>query len=136
MINPLKDISVEGLVIKRYDTKRVSDQFKYREFILEVNSQVDNQTWIDYLSMRLLQERTDLLDDVRCGYRLMVTFRITGRKWKKKDTNEEIYFTNLEALNLEILDDSNNFEKDIPVPEKKEKDDIIDPEAMEDDVPF
>ena len=120
MINPLTDLQVEGAIIKRDEAKHPTDKFKYREFVLEVNSQIDGKTYIEYLPMRFLQERTELLDDVRCGYRVLVTYRITGRKWKKKDTNETLYFINLEALNMELLDDSINSE-DIPDPDKMSK---------------
>jgi hypothetical protein len=119
MINEINSIQVEGTLVLREDTVFHSDRFKSRQFILEVNSNVDGEQTIDYLKMKLVQEGCDLMDDLRSGYRLTVTFKITGRKWKSKTENKIGYFTNLEALNIEVLDDSHNFEKDIPMPQPK-----------------
>ncbi len=137
MINEISSIQVEGTIVERGDTQFPSDRFKYREFVLEVNSVVDGETSIDYLKMKLIQEHCELMDDLRCGFRLLVTFKITGRKWKSKTDSKTGYFTSLEILNMEILDDAHNFEKDIPIPEKSK---YKEPESLNpgdfDDLPF
>ena len=85
MINSITDLQVEGTIIVREDTQFPSDKFKYREMVLEVNSSVDGDTSIEYLKMRYLQAATELLEEVRCGYRVLVTFKITnGPKTLKK----------------------------------------------------
>lgn len=119
MINTMGVLEVEGTLVKRYNTEYPTNRFSYREFVIEVNSSIEDKTYIDFFRMRLFNERCTLLDELRAGFRLLVTFRITGRKWKKDD--DFIYFTNLEAVNIEVLDDSNNLEKDVPIPNAKQE---------------
>ena len=139
MINSIADLQVEGTIIVRGETTHSSEKFKFREMVLEVNSNVDDNTTIEYLKMRFLQERTSLLEEVRCGYRVLVTYKITGRKWTNKD-QQVVYFTNLEGINLEVLDDSHNFETNKAIPgaiKPKEESAFPDPSEMEaDDLPF
>ena len=115
MINSITDLQVEGTLIVRGETQFPSDKFKYREIVLEVNSEIDGNTSIEYLKMRFLQSSVELLEEIRCGYRVLVTYKITGRKWTKTPS-EVVYFTNLEGINLEVLDDTHNFEKDKAIP--------------------
>ena len=136
MINAISDLQVEGMVIVRGYTEHPSKNFKYRELVLEVNSNVDGKDTIEYLNMRFLHERVELLEEIRCGYRVLVTFKITGRKWKKSP-EETKYFTNLEGINLEVLDDTHNFEKGTAIPGagKQELEDFPNPEEYG-DLPF
>ena len=140
MINSISDLQVEGTLIIRDEIQFPSNKFKFREVVLEVNSNVDSDNTIEYLKMRFLQERTALLDEIRCGYRVLVTYKITGRKWVNND-KETVYFTNLEGINLEVLDDTHNFEKDKPIPGSDMSappESFPDPSEVEehDDLPF
>jgi len=137
MINSITDLQVEGTLIVRGQIEYPSDKFRFREVVLEVNSEVDGTTSIEYLKMRFLQERAELLEEIRCGYRVLVTYKITGRKWNK-NPSEVVYFTNLEGINLEVLDDTHNFETDIPIPgavKTPMQEAFPDPEGT-DDLPF
>ena len=139
MINSITDLQVEGTLIVRGQIEHPTDKFRFREVVLEVNSEVDGTTSMEYLKMRFLQERSELLEEIRCGYRVLVTYKITGRKWTK-NPSEVIYFTNLEGINLEVLDDTHNFEKDVPIPganKAPEHEAFPDPTAEGfDDLPF
>ena len=127
MIEALGELIVEGTLLIREDTKHPSDKFRFREFVLEANSEVDGEAKMVILKLKLVQERCDLLDDLRAGYRLKVTFIIDGRKWVNPATNQTQYFNSLEAINIELLDDSHNFETDIRPPEPKVQDEPIPP---------
>lgn len=133
MINAINEILVEGTLVQREETKHPSDKFRYREIVLEVNSNVDGELTVEFLKLKVIQERCDLIDDLRCGFRLQVMFKITGRKYKNKMDGSEGYWTNLEALNITLLDDTHNYEdiplnttkpqgeEDIPLPDGKDE---------------
>ena len=136
MINEIKSIQVEGTLVQRYDTQHPSDRFRYRELILEVNTNIDGESTVDHLKMRLTYENCDLLDELRNGYRLLIAFKITGFKYKRKLDGETGYITNLEILNIEVLDDSHNFESDIPIPEAPRPESDLIPDVDTNDLPF
>jgi hypothetical protein len=136
MINEIKSIQVEGTLVHRFDTQHPSDRFRYREMVLEVNTNIDGNSSVDHLKMRLIQENCDLLDELRNGYRLVVTFKITGFKYKRKIDGETGYITNLEVLNIDVIDDAHNFEKDIPIPSAPKPEDDPIPDVPSNDLPF
>ena len=136
MINELGSLQVEGTLIQRDETKHPSDKFRYREFVLEVNMNIDGNSSVEFFKLKAIQELCDFIDDYRCGYRLIVTFKITGRKWVKRETNETSYFNNLEAINIEVIDDSHNLEADILPPETKSVQEDIPMPDESDDLPF
>ena len=137
MINEIGSLQVEGTLIQRDETKHPSNTFRYREFVLEVNMNVDGNSTIEFFKLKAIQELCDFIDDYRNGYRLIVTFKITGRKWTNKTTDVTSYFNNLEAINIEVIDDSHNYEIDLlaPEPKKPEPEDTPLPDA-DDDLPF
>ena len=54
----------------------------------------------------------------------------------KRETNETSYFNNLEAINIEVIDDSHNLEADILPPETKSVQVDIPMPDESDDLPF
>ena len=118
------NFEIEGKVILKNDTEQISDKFKKREFVIEVENE-KNSDWNDFIKFQLTQDRTDLLEPISLNDIIKVSFNIKGRKWEKD--GKVNYFSNLEAWRIEPVgrteDDGNS--------ERTQK---LEPE--EDDLPF
>lgn len=90
---------LEGKLTEKYDTKEISDRFRKREFVLEV--QENNPTFdrVNYVKFQLTQDKCELLDQYNVGDNLKVSFNIRGNRWEKNGNVS--YFTNLEAWRME-----------------------------------
>jgi len=78
-----------------FDTQQISEKFKKREFVLEVQSGM----YPEYIKMQLTQERCQLIDVFEVGEIVRVCFNLRGRPYEK--AGEKTYFTNLEAWRIE-----------------------------------
>ena len=87
--------SIEGTMLKKYDTAQITDTFKKREFVLEVE---DGQ-YTQLIKMQLTQDNVTKIDSVNVGDKIAVRFNIRGREYTK-DGNTS-YFNNLEAWKIE-----------------------------------
>ena len=94
------NFEIEGKVILKNETVQVSDKFKKREFVLEVENE-KNSDWNDFIKFQLTQDRTELLDPVSVNESIKVSFNIKGRKWEKD--GKVNYFSNLEAWRIESV---------------------------------
>jgi len=81
---------VEGKLHKKFDTEQKSGTFQTREFVLLVESQ-----YPQYIKFQLVQDRTEIIDNVSEGSDIKVYFDLRGREWQGK------YFTNLQAWRVE-----------------------------------
>ena len=94
---------IEGTIKNRFETIQVTDKFSKREFVLSVSRPEDNK--VELIKFQCLNVGTKLLDEIRVGNRVIVEFKVSGRKWDKG--GEEVYFTNLDCLSIDILDPTN-----------------------------
>ena len=139
--------SLKGKVFEVFELVEVSDRFRKREFVVEVNSSSYNGTFIEYIKLQTVQDKCDLLDDVEKGDLVVVKWTLSGRKWGKKP--DEKYFTNVNTLDISIITKSEGeaysdvIEDQLPLGEQDEdtqslsfpqqKESI---EESEDDLPF
>ena len=86
---------VQGKLEVIYDTQQVTDRFKKREFVIEIQSGM----YPEYIKMQLTQDRCSLLDGFNVGDIVKTSFNLRGRPYNKG--NETIYFTNLDAWRVE-----------------------------------
>ena len=94
------NFEIEGKVILKSDTQQISDKFKKREFVIEVENE-KNSDWNDFIKFQLTQDRCDLLEPISVNDVIKVSFNIKGRKWEKE--GKVNYFSNLEAWRIEPL---------------------------------
>lgn len=94
------NFEINGKVILKEDTQQVSDRFKKREFVIEVENE-RNSDWNDFIKFQLTQDRCDLLETVSVNENIKVSFNIKGRKWEKD--GKVNYFSNLEAWRIEKM---------------------------------
>ena len=87
---------ISGKLYKKFDTNQISDTFKKREFVLEVQ----DGSYPQLIKFQLLKDRCSLLDPCNEGDELKLSFNISGREYTKPN-GDVIYFTNLDAWRIE-----------------------------------
>ncbi|MRT93093.1 DUF3127 domain-containing protein [Ancylomarina sp. 16SWW S1-10-2] len=121
------NFEINGKVILKDDTQQISDRFKKREFVIEVENE-RNSDWNDFIKFQLTQDRCDLLETVSVNEEIKVSFNIKGRKWEKD--GKVNYFSNLEAWRIEKMQAA----KAAEMPEFNANE--MPPAPEEDDLPF
>lgn len=120
---------IEGKLILKEDVNPISDSFKKREFVLEVENE-RNSDWNDFIKFQLTQDRCNLIDDFQLEDKLKISFNIRGRKWEKD--GKVNYFSNLEAWRITKAE--TGIPDTEPFPEMPEAG-LLPPEP-DDDLPF
>ncbi|MEM9920864.1 MAG: DUF3127 domain-containing protein [Bacteroidota bacterium] len=91
---------VEGKLYKKFDTNQVTDTFRKREFVLEM----EDGAYTQLIKFQLTQNNCEKLDPFNEGDQLKVTFSLRGREYKRD--NNVSYFTNLDAWRIEAANAS------------------------------
>ncbi len=86
---------VTGRLHEIFDEQQVSEKFRKREFVLEVQ---DGQ-YPEHIKFQMVQDKTSLIDPYKMGDEVKVTFNLRGRGFNKN--GQMLYFTNLEAWKIE-----------------------------------
>lgn len=86
---------VTGRLHEIFDEQQVSEKFRKREFVLEVQ---DGQ-YPEHIKFQTVQDKTSLIDPFKMGDEVKVTFNLRGRGFNKN--GQMLYFTNLEAWKIE-----------------------------------
>jgi hypothetical protein len=115
---------IKGKIILIDDTQQITDNFKKREFVIEVENE-RNSDWNDFVKFQVTQDRCDILDACHVGQEINVHFNIRGRRWEKD--GKVNYFSNLECWRIEKLQDTTPPEFDATK---------MPPPLEEDDLPF
>ena len=83
---------VEGKLHRIFPTEQKSTSFSAREFVLEVQ----DGNYPQLIKFQAVQDRCALLDNLREGEQVKVSFDLRGREWNGK------YLTNLNAWRIEV----------------------------------
>ena len=86
---------VTGRLHDIFDEQQVSEKFRKREFVLEVQE----GQYPEQIKFQLVQDKTALIDAYKVGDEVKVTFNLRGRGFNKN--GQMLYFTNLEAWRIE-----------------------------------
>lgn len=108
-----------------YETKKVTDRFVKREFVLEV---ADNPKYPQLVLFQLTGDRCSQLDGLKTGDQVRIDFSLRGREWKNPQ-GEVKYFNSLDVWKIEGL--RNNRGSDLPPMMDEEA-----PPFTDDDIPF
>jgi hypothetical protein len=84
-----KKMEIKGKVFSIGDTETVSEKFKKRELIVEY---AENPEYVEYIKFEATQNKVDLLNTLRVGEEVEVSFNLRGRGWKDKSGKQN--FTN------------------------------------------
>jgi len=85
--------AVTGRLNEVFAEQQVSEKFRKREFILELEGQ-----YPEHIKFHLVQDKCSLIDQVQVGSIIKVEFNLRGRAFTKD--NVKSYFTNLEAWRI------------------------------------
>ena len=88
---------VTGRLHEIFDEQQVSEKFRKREFVLEVQ---DGQ-YPEQIKFQMVQDKTALIEPYKVGDEVKVTFNLRGRGFNKN--GQMLYFTNLEAWRIEAV---------------------------------
>ncbi len=86
---------LEGKLYKKFDTAQVTDSFKKREFVVEI----EDGAYPQLIKFQLTQNNCDKLDSYNEGEQIKVTFSLKGREYTRDGKTS--YFTNLDAWRLD-----------------------------------
>ena len=88
----------KGKLIEIGDTTQVSEKFKKREFVVEVENE-RNTDWNDFVKIQVVQDRCMLLDNFTTGDEVLVNYNLRGRKYERD--GEKRYFNSVECWRIE-----------------------------------
>lgn len=92
-------MEIKGKVHEISATTQVTDSLKKRELIVEY---VENPQYPEYLKFEAMQERCNLLDNVKVGDDVEVFFNLRGRPWTDK-AGKKSYFNSLVLWKINTL---------------------------------
>ncbi|GAB1371966.1 hypothetical protein MASR1M45_20280 [Candidatus Kapaibacterium sp.] len=107
-----------GKLFEKYDTQQMNDNFKKRDFVIEVVKKLNGNKFTDYIKLQLTQDRCNLIDMININDYIKVNFNIKGRKWEKEGNVN--YFNTLDAWRVEKVDDYNlkPFDDNLVIPDE------------------
>lgn len=119
---------VTGKLVAKFETVQRTENFRTREFVIEVSENIGTRTITNYIKFQSVQDRTELVDQHNTGDTIKVHFNIRGTKWEKNGQTN--YITNLDAWRIEKVGMGGNDAPPPPPPVMPAGD------ASSDDLPF
>ena len=92
-------MQITGKIYRIDAEQQISEKFRKREFILEV----EDAGYKQYLLLQCIQDRVDLLDQYTTGEMATCHINLKGRLWTNND-NVEKCFNSIECWRLEKQD--------------------------------
>jgi hypothetical protein len=84
-------MEIKGKVFEIGNIENVNEKFKKRELILEY---AENPEYVEYIKFEATQNKVDLLNTLRVGDEVEISFNLRGRGWKDK-SGKQNYTNNL-----------------------------------------
>lgn len=91
-------MKITGRLKVKHDTKKVSEKFRVREFVITDESKSKPQ----HLKVRAVQENCELLDEINIGEEMQAEIKILGTEWKTPE-GEVKHFNTLQATSLTLM---------------------------------
>jgi hypothetical protein len=92
-------MEIKGKVHEISATVQVTDTLKKRELIVEY---IENPQYPEYLKFEAIQERCNLMDNLKVGDNVEVFFNLKGRPWTDK-AGKKTYFNSLQLWRVNVL---------------------------------
>ena len=125
-------MDIQGKLIEKYETTKINDSFRKREFVVEY---VENPQYPELLKFDLIQDKCDLLEEFNIGDTLKVEFNLKGRKWTDPSGNDK-YFNTLQAWRLSPVNSGIEPLDPIKTKSRPSTETIGDSFSEDDDLPF
>ncbi|MFY7786997.1 MAG: DUF3127 domain-containing protein [Thermoflexibacteraceae bacterium] len=97
----MSTFQTKGKLHVKYDTQQVTEKFKKREFVLEIQE----SQYPEYIKFQLTQDKCSLLDKYQQGDVINVHFNLKGKPFQSK-TGEMVYYTNLDVWRIDTQADA------------------------------
>ena len=104
-----------GVVEKILPTQTFASGFTKRDVVMTDDVGTESK-WPNHIAFTFKKDNTAKLNNVQKGQRAKVRFAIDGRVWQDPKTGKNRYFTDLTALNLELLDADGSSTEPMPEP--------------------
>jgi hypothetical protein len=90
-------MNISAKITEIFDTAKVTDSFKKREFVVEYS---ENPQYPEFIKFEFIQEKCDLLDSYTIGEDVDISFNLKGRKWTDPQGTVK-YFNTLQAWKID-----------------------------------
>ncbi|RLD24051.1 MAG: hypothetical protein DRI71_03665 [Bacteroidetes bacterium] len=90
-------MNITAKIIEIFDTAKVTDSFKKREFVVEYS---ENPQYPEYIKFEFIQDKCELLDNYSTGEEVDIAFNLKGRKWTDPQGTVK-YFNTLQAWRID-----------------------------------
>ena len=90
-------MDISAKIIEIFETAKVTDTFKKREFVVEYS---ENPQYPEFIKFEFIQEKCDLLDSYTIGEEVDISFNLKGRKWTDPQGTVK-YFNTLQAWKID-----------------------------------
>ena len=90
-------MDISAKIIEIFETAKVTDSFKKREFVVEYS---ENPQYPEFIKFEFIQEKCELLDNYSIGEEVEITFNLKGRKWTDPQGTVK-YFNTLQAWRID-----------------------------------
>lgn|SRR5574343_129740 len=90
-------MQIHGIIKSIAETNVVSEKFKKREFVLEIDGHTQ---YPQLIPLEFTQEKTSLLDKYHVGQDVSVDFNLKGRQWTNQQGEVKTFLT-LHAWKIE-----------------------------------
>lgn len=94
-------LEVTGKLLAKYDTIQVSEKFKKREFVIQIDEEINGNIYTNYGKFQTVQNKCDVIDRFNIGDMLKVSFNVKGNSYVDKKDGATKYITNLDAWRVE-----------------------------------
>ena len=125
-------MDIQGKLIQKYETTKINDSFRKREFVVEY---VENPQYPEFLKFDLIQDKCDFLDEFNVGDTLKVDFNLKGRKWTDPSGNDK-YFNTLQAWRLSLVSSEANLMGSDKLDSSPSLENTAESLSEDDDLPF
>ena len=99
----MKDPTVRGVVHLIEETKTFGQKgFRKRLVVLEQSK----GTFTNYVPVEFVKDGCDAVDDLSMGEEIVVTYRLSGRRWQRDASSEVKYFLSAEGISFKRVSGS------------------------------
>lgn len=89
-----------GVIEEKGDVSIITDRFSKRDFVIsQTETSKNGKEYVNYIRFQLINDNCDLIDNIKVGESVEVSFDVKGRKWEKEGELVK-YFINCDAWDV------------------------------------
>lgn len=96
---------IVGIIEKKFPIKDVSASFRKQEFLVVIEDfDYKGEPKEEYVKFQCVQNIITTLAGVNEGDKVTIEYKLTGRIWENKEKGTTMYFTNLDVIDIGLID--------------------------------